>query len=68
MKIIAYRGNNDIDVEFQDEYHHVKNTTYSNFKRGNVKNPYDKDLFGIGYLIIGGFLLLLFQKEKICLY
>ena len=53
MKIIAYRGNNDIDVEFQDEHHHVKNTTYSNFKRGNVKNPYDKDLFGVGYLGVG---------------
>ena len=53
MQIIAYRGNNDIDVEFQDEHHHVKNTTYSNFKRGNVKNPYDKDLFGVGYLGVG---------------
>ena len=53
MKIIAYRGNNDIDVEFQDEHHYVKNTTYSNFKRGNVKNPYDKDLFGVGYLGVG---------------
>ena len=53
MKIIAYRRNDDIDVEFQDEYHYVKNTTYTNFKRGNVKNPYDKDLFGIGYLGVG---------------
>ena len=53
MKIIAYRRNNDIDVEFQDEYHYVKNTTYTNFKRGNVKNPYDKDLFGIGYIGVG---------------
>ena len=53
MKIIAYRRNNDIDIEFQDEYHYVKNTTYTNFKGGNVTNPYDKDLFGIGYLRVG---------------
>lgn len=53
MKIIEYRKHNDIDVEFQDEYHYVKNTTYSNFIRGCVKNPYDKALYGVGYMGVG---------------
>ena len=51
MKIIAYRSSSNIDVEFLDSHHYIKkNATYSNFKRGNVSNPYDRTVFGIGYL------------------
>lgn len=51
MKIIAYRSSDNIDVEFLDSHHYIKkNATYSNFKRGNVSNPYDRTVFGIGYL------------------
>ena len=53
MKIIAYRKTSDIDVEFQDEHHYVKNTTYSNFIKGWVKNPYDKSLYNVGYMGVG---------------
>ena len=42
MKIIAYRSNMDIDIEFLDGFHYIKqHQTYSNFKTGSVKNPYD---------------------------
>ena len=51
MKIIAYRSSDNIDVEFLDSHHYIKkNATYSNFKRGNVSNPCDRTVFGIGYL------------------
>ena len=51
MKIIAIRNKNDIDIEFLDEHHYVKeHVTYSNFKSSAVKNPFDKTIFGIGYL------------------
>ena len=53
MKIIDYKSTSDITVEFLDEYHYTKDTTYSNFVRGNVKNPYDRDLYGVGYLGVG---------------
>lgn len=53
MKIVAYRTSEDIDIEFQDEFRYVKTTTYSNFKLGTVKNPYDRDLYGVGYLVVG---------------
>lgn len=56
MKIIAYRKSEDIDVEFQDSYKAVKNTTYVNFKRGQVKNPYDKTACGVGYVGEGKYL------------
>lgn len=54
MQIIRYRTSMDIDVEFLDDFHYVKeHTTYSNFTRGQIKNPYDKTLFGVGYVGVG---------------
>ena len=51
MKIVDYRTNNDLDIEFQDEYHYIKeHNTYSNFKSGSVKNPYDKTICNVGFI------------------
>lgn len=50
MKIIDYRNCDNIVVEFQDQYKCQKNTTYVNFRRGQVKNPYDKTACGVGYI------------------
>ena len=49
MKIIEYNGANDIIIEFQDNNHVKKKVTYGNFKKGNINNPYDKEVFGVGY-------------------
>ena len=58
MKIIAYRCADDIDIEFLDEFHYIKeHQTYSNFKNGGVRNPYDKTAFGVGYTGVGDYLL-----------
>lgn len=38
MKIIAYRGCNDIDVEFEDGVI-VKNKAYRSFRTGRIKHP-----------------------------
>ena len=50
MKIIEYNKANDIIVEFQDKHRVKVHTQYSSFKSGNVKNPYHKSVFNIGYL------------------
>ena len=51
MKIIRYGSNEDMDVEFLDDFHYVKeHQAYTNFKTGSVKNPFDKTIFGVGYL------------------
>lgn len=51
MKIVCYRRRNDIDVEFLDDFHYIKeHSTYSNFIKGQIKNPYDRCLFGVGYI------------------
>ena len=51
MKIIRYETCEDIDVQFLDgNYYVFQHTTYPNFKNGCIKNPYDKSVFGIGYV------------------
>lgn len=50
MRIIEYRKFNDILVEFQDEYKAKVHTQYGTFKNGNIKNPYDRTVFGVGYV------------------
>ena len=51
MKIIRYGTCEDIDVQFLDgNYYVFQHTTYPNFKNGCIKNPYDKSVFGIGYV------------------
>lgn len=54
MKIVRYGGCSDIDVEFLDEHHYIKkHQAYVNFKSGSIKNPYDRTLFGVGYIGVG---------------
>lgn len=54
MKIIRYGRYDDIDIEFLDNFHYIKERqTYSNFKNGCVKNPYDKTICGVGYIGVG---------------
>lgn len=48
MKIVEYNNTSDIIVEFQDDYRFRVNTTYSNFKNGQCKNPYTKSVYGHG--------------------
>lgn len=48
MKLIKYNNANDIFVEFQDENKLVIHGAYKEFKNGNIKNPYFRDIANIG--------------------
>lgn len=50
MRIVEYKNNSNILVEFQDEYKARKSATYHDFKKGNIKNVYDKTIYNIGFL------------------
>lgn len=50
MVIIEYRSTLDIDVYFSEYNYIAKGVQYGNFKRGNIKCPYDKVVYGIGYI------------------
>ena len=55
MKIIEYKDSYNVVIEFQDSYKAKKNIRYDNFINGTVKNPYHKDLYGIGYFGEGNY-------------
>ena len=57
MMIVEYNSSTDIIVEFQDEYKHKVKTQYSNFKRGSIKNPYDRIIYDVGYIGVGKYKL-----------
>lgn len=49
MIIIEYRGCHNIDVYFPKYNYIAKNKEYKNFKKGEIKYPYEKRYYGIGY-------------------
>ena len=50
MKIVEYNTRNDTIIEFQDEYKERVHGAYKEFKKGMIRNPYDKSVYNIGYL------------------
>ena len=55
MRIVEYYNKENIIVEFQDEYRIKVSAKYINFKKGKIKNPYDKSIYNIGYIGVGEF-------------
>jgi hypothetical protein len=50
MKIIEYHNAHNILIEFQDENKAVVETSYCHFDRNEVRNPYQKYAYGVGYI------------------
>lgn len=50
MRIIEYNGWDNLIVEFLDEHKFKIRTTYQSFINGCVRNPYDKSIYGVGYI------------------
>ena len=50
MIIIEYRNTMDIDVYFPEYDWIAKSTQYGNFKNGNIKCPYEKRYYEVGYI------------------
>lgn len=47
-KIIEYKDAQNVLIEFQDEYRFRRVVKLTSIKRGNIKNPYWKTVYGIG--------------------
>jgi hypothetical protein len=50
MKIITVLPEDRVIVQFQDEHKFEKDIHWQNFKEGRIKNPYDRTLYGVGYI------------------
>ena len=55
MIITGYRTNRDIDVYFPEYDWTIKNVQYNNFKKGQIKCPYERRTYGKGYLGEGSY-------------
>lgn len=51
--VLEYKGYRDITVQFLDENRYVTKTHLRTLKRGGVKNPFDKTVYGIGFIGLG---------------
>ena len=50
MIIVEYRKAIDIDVYFPEYNWTFKGATYQSFKKGNIKCPYERTVYGVGYI------------------
>ena len=50
MVIVKYRTNRDVDIYFPEYDWTAKNREYKGFKNGNIKCPYERRYFGVGYI------------------
>ena len=50
MIIVGHRGCMDIDVYFPEYNWTFKHTRYNDFKKGKIKCPYERRVYGHGYL------------------
>lgn len=66
MCIVEYIDYNDVIIEFQDSYKVRKRCSYKEFKNGKVKNPYDRSVFGVGYIGEGGYPISINSRATKC--
>ena len=50
MKIIAYRKYNDVDVYFEEYNWIAKNRQYIDFQKGEIKCPYERRVYNVGFI------------------
>ena len=50
MAIVGYRTRMDINVYFPEYNWTAKHVQYNDFKEGNIKCPYERRVYGVGYL------------------
>lgn len=55
MKIIEYIDSNNIYVEFDNKY--IAKTSFHDFKKGKVRNVFDKTFENVGYIGVGKYKL-----------
>lgn len=51
--VVDYKNNKEITIEFQDEHKYRYVVTYMQFKNREIFNPFDKSIYGIGYIGVG---------------
>lgn len=53
VKIIDYKDRHTVTIEIQDEYKYKTVTTMQNIRKGQIKNPYKRTVYDVGYYGVG---------------
>jgi hypothetical protein len=53
IKILNYNGANNVEIQFNNG--HTLKSKLERIKIGNIRNPYHKSVYGVGYLGVGKF-------------
>lgn len=65
VKVINYKDRHTVTIEFQDQYHYRTITTTQNIKKGQIKNPYKKTVYDIGYYGVGKYTARINNKKTL---
>ena len=52
-EVIEYLNNHEVYVKFLDEHGYVTKCGFKECKKGTIKNPYDRTIYGLGFHGIG---------------
>lgn len=50
MKIVGYKDNKNVVVQFQDDYKYECVNSWKNFEKGSIKNPYHPSVYDVGII------------------
>lgn len=54
MMVVGGKNKKDCNIQFLDEFGYIKkHISYAVFRSGSVKNPYDRNTCGVGYVGVG---------------
>ena len=51
--VLEYKGCRDVTVQFLDKNGYITKTHLKTLRSGGVKNPFDRTIYGIGYIGVG---------------
>ena len=55
--IVEYVSNRSCTIKFEDGGYIMKNLGYNRVKKGNIRNPFHKSIFGVGYNGVGKYII-----------
>ena len=54
-EVIKYVSHSEVYVKHLDDFGYISKVRTDRIKSGSIKNPYSRDVFGVGYLGVGDF-------------
>ena len=63
VTVVEYRGCTEVVIKHNDEHAHIATVHAHQLRKGQVKNPYHRSIFGVGFIGIGNHLVSVNGKD-----